>query len=715
MAASSKADSITAAIITASEFDADEFDAALFAAAQAGRSGEIASLLEAASKESASKESASKESASKESASKESARVGEPRSILGDPLRVAVANNHVEAVQALFAGGSRGQVLEAILGPSSHRSALNTAARFGHADILQRLVQQCTPARLSRSDLTNHFGSAICDGRCDDGSFADVTRVLVAAKADPTSLLELAAASGTAPMISTLLEAKADIASDGTSASSFGSYLDPDGSLVHTALVYNRNACDVMTVLVRHKASVDAPYHKDRSWYAPAPRGVTPLCRASGSAAHLFESQFRDGDELQAHQLKCVATLLRLKADVHGCTQCAGATPPILEAAEHSGQAVVKALLSAKSRVQFGEKSALAVLLREEPAYRGAQFHSLVRHPGSPSARLLIRAKARVDDRIVRRACNWSRLAEPADAAAVLGAVYRAHPVPAQAQAVVLANLSSLQVLAGFVEKELGGDVSGVATAASGELVRRMCTKRKSCDSLRVLLEAKAQVEMRAEPGALTLLALGAETGSLTLLALGAETGALAPLALGALAHGAEPGAPLALGAETGALAHGAKPKIKMLAWAAGSNNVRTLQLLLDSHACADLPSLRQALDRAQVLRCGKSIEWVRAQIAQIAQDAHQLDTPLEGAKCKEGESAKGKEGESTKDKEGESAGFGAKDKEGESAGFGAKGKEGESAGFGAKGKEGAKCKEGAKSAGFGGDPDAAPLTKRMR
>ena len=85
-----------------------------------------------------------------------------------------------------------------------------------------------------------------------------------------------------------------------------------------------------------------------------------------------------------------------------------------------------------------------------------------------PTALLLIRAKAQVDDYILRRACGWCVSAEQcADAVDLLRVVYRAHPVPAQAQKVVLASDMFPQLLAELLKSELGGDVSGVSTAAS--------------------------------------------------------------------------------------------------------------------------------------------------------------------------------------------------------------------------------------------------------
>lgn len=411
----------------------EEFDAEFFAAAQAGRSGEITSLLQAA----------------------RCAPIlrTKLRVILGKLLRVAAANNHLKAVQALLAWG-RYQVQQSLIEYSTDMSPVDVAARYGHADILQLLLKQCQPNSFCSRGM---FTEAICGGRCDDVSFARVTRVLIQYNADVTYPLGTAAAYGTKAMVLTLLKAKASAASEAV------------GAAVHTALAYNRNACDIMAALVRHKGDVDKLYCPEQ-WCDPSQAGLTPLCRASGNPAPLFQALFLGRTNLQSHQLRCIATLLRLKADIHG-----GAKLPVLAAAEHSGPAVVQALLSAKSNVQIGLKSALAALfgggggVGSGGGARTTIAHGdNLRHPPMPTALLLIRAKAQVDDYILRRACGWCVSAEQcADAVDLLRVLYRAHPVPAQAQKVVLASDMFPQLLAELLKSELGGDVSGVSTAAS--------------------------------------------------------------------------------------------------------------------------------------------------------------------------------------------------------------------------------------------------------
>jgi len=206
---------------------AEEFDAALFAAAQAGRSGEITSLLQAAERT--------------------PILCAKVRVILGKLLRVAAANNHVNAVQALLAW-SRYEVQQSLLEYSPCMSPLDVAARYGSADILQLLFQQCEPGSFLPRGM---FCEAICGGRCDDDiSFARVTRVLIQHKAGVRYPLKTAASYGTTAMVLTLLKAKA--AADSQAVS----------NAMRNAITYNKSPFGIIKTLVRHKCAVDLVQHK---------------------------------------------------------------------------------------------------------------------------------------------------------------------------------------------------------------------------------------------------------------------------------------------------------------------------------------------------------------------------------------------------------------------------------------------------------------------
>jgi len=204
---------------------AEEFDAALFAAAQAGRSGEITSLLQAAERT--------------------PILCAKVRVVLGKLLRVAAANNHFNAVQALLAWRSRYEVQQSLLEYSP--CPLDVAARYGSADILQLLFQQCEPGSFLPRGM---FCEAICGGRCDDISFTRVTRVLIQHKAGVRYPLRTAAAYGTTAMVLTLLKAKA--AADSQAVI----------NAMHDAIAYNKSPCGIITTLVRHKCAVDLVQHK---------------------------------------------------------------------------------------------------------------------------------------------------------------------------------------------------------------------------------------------------------------------------------------------------------------------------------------------------------------------------------------------------------------------------------------------------------------------
>jgi len=400
---------------------ADEFEAAMFAAAQAGRSGEIAPLLEAANKDSVL-----------------SAKL---LCILADVLRVAAANNHVDAVQALFAGRSLVEVRQASVNHSGRTSALAVAARHGHADVLQLLLRQW--GQYGHSILAHTLlETAVRESCCNKRDFACVTRVLVASKADPTEILVAAATCGEASMVLTLLKAKADATADSA------------GEALHEAIAGNRDARNVIAALVRHNANVDTPRpYRDRHFRILPQAGQTLLSRVSGEAQHW---RWHSEGDLQAVRLGFVTTLLRLKADVHGGLHSglnsglhsglySGAMAPILAAAQHSGPAVVEALLSAKSNVHYGRRSALESMFNY-PHFGGTpqcrdntRSRDRITHPQTPVATLLVCAKARVDDQLLRLACewmNWSRCSP--DAADVVRVLYRAHPVPAEARKIVL-------------------------------------------------------------------------------------------------------------------------------------------------------------------------------------------------------------------------------------------------------------------------------------
>ena len=376
---------------------ADEFAAALLAAAQAGRSGEIASLLEAASKDSVLSDKL--------------------RSILVKVVEFAATNNHLDAVQALRACGRDGfrQACGANLG---------VAARHGSVAILQVFLQQWDCYNPYAYDPALLLRSVIRDGCCNKRDFACVTRILVVAKASPTNALFPAAQYGEASMVLTLLKAKAYAASyDAVEA-------------MHVALFGNRDARNVIATLVRHKADVDALLSRDRFHRIRPKKVLTLLSRASGGAVR---------PESQAHQLGCIATLLRLKADVHGGTR-GNECRPIVAAANHGGPAVVEALLSAKSRVHYNGQSALTYLFRN-PHDKDAR----PTHPQMVVAALLVRAKAQVDDELVRIACfwlDWNR--HNSDAVGVVRTILRAHPVPEQARRVALGVRISAEALAGL-------------------------------------------------------------------------------------------------------------------------------------------------------------------------------------------------------------------------------------------------------------------------